>query len=127
MGRGYSRVSGLLLTLIGYSQATAFDTDVVNGIYDITCLVPAIGYILLAFALIYFYPLNKKRVEENARVLAEKNHSKNDKAAKEFIQEKDNADVNVNGVAANNHGTEMAVKDAIVGGSSDENVKNSEK
>ena len=66
-----SGVSGLLLTTIGYSQETAFDTDVVNGIYDITCLVPAVGFVLLALVLIFWYPLGRGRVEENARILAE--------------------------------------------------------
>lgn len=65
-----SGVSGLLLTMIGYSQETAFDTDVVNGIYDITCLVPAVGFVLLALVLIFWYPLGRGRVEENARILA---------------------------------------------------------
>lgn len=65
-------VSGFLLTMIGYSQATAFDENVVKGIYNMTCLVPAVGFILLAIVLKFLYPLNKKRVEENARILAEK-------------------------------------------------------
>lgn len=71
-----SGISGALLTLIGYSQATAFDPDVVNGIYDITCLVPAIGYVLLALVLIFLYPLGKTRVEYNVKILAEKHEKK---------------------------------------------------
>ncbi|MGN0165209.1 MAG: MFS transporter [Lachnospiraceae bacterium] len=67
-----SGVSGLLLTLIGYTQATAYDADVVKGIYNITCLVPVFGYILLAAVLYFLYPLGKARVENNAKVLAEK-------------------------------------------------------
>lgn len=67
-----SGVSGLLLTLIGYTQATAFDENVVNGIYNMTCLVPALGFVLLAIVLKFLYPLDKKRVDENARILAEK-------------------------------------------------------
>ena len=65
-------MSGLLLTLIGYTQATAFDENVVNGIYNMTCLVPALGFVLLAVVLKFLYPLDKKRVDENARILAEK-------------------------------------------------------
>ena len=65
-----SGVSGFLLTAIGYSKETAFDIDVVNGIYDITCLVPAVGFVLLALVLLFLYPLGRKRVEENARVLS---------------------------------------------------------
>lgn len=67
-----SGLSGLLLSIIGYSAATAFDADVVDGIYNITCLAPAIGFVLLALALIFLYPLKKSVVEENARILAER-------------------------------------------------------
>ena len=38
-----SGLTGGLLTMIGYTTATAFDTEVVNGIYDIACIVPAAG------------------------------------------------------------------------------------
>jgi len=65
-------VTGGLLTLIGYSKETAFDPDVTSGIFTLSCLVPAIGFLALALALWFLYPLNKKRVEENARKLAEK-------------------------------------------------------
>lgn len=74
-----SGVSGFLLTMIGYSRETAFDTDVVNGIYNITCLVPGVGFVLLALVLIFWYPLGKKRVEENARVLALKRETGSEK------------------------------------------------
>ncbi len=67
-----SGVTGYLLNYIGYSQDTAFDESVTRGIYDITCLVPAIGYILLALVLYFFYPLTKQRVGENAKILKEK-------------------------------------------------------
>ena len=65
-----SGVTGALLNLIGYSRTTAFEPDVVNGIYDITCLVPAIGYLLLAGVLLFWYPLGKARVEQNVNILA---------------------------------------------------------
>ena len=64
-----SGVTGYLLNYIGYSQDTAFDENVTRGIYDITCVVPAIGYLLLAFVLYFLYPLTKERVQENARKL----------------------------------------------------------
>ena len=67
-----SGVTGFLLNSIGYSQETAFDEAVTQGIYNITCLVPAIGYILLALVLFFFYPLGKKRVEGNAEFLRRK-------------------------------------------------------
>ena len=67
-----SGVAGLLLSIIGYSQATAFEPSVVNGIYHITCLAPAVGFVLLALSLAFLYPLNRKKVQENARILVEK-------------------------------------------------------
>lgn len=65
-------IGGVILSLIGYSVETQFDPAVTRGIYNATCLIPAVGYILLALSLWLFYPLDKKRVEENVRVLAEK-------------------------------------------------------
>ena len=67
-----SAVGGALLTLIGYSAETQFDPNVTEGIYNMSCLVPAIGFVLLAAVLAFLYPLNKKRVESNAAVLAAK-------------------------------------------------------
>lgn len=67
-----SGVTGILLSVIGYSQETAFHPEVTEGIYNLTCLVPAVGYILLAVVLYFFYPLNRERVEKNTGVLAQK-------------------------------------------------------
>ena len=65
-----SGVTGGLLTMIGYSNATQFDPDVTEGIFMLSTLVPAIGFLILGLALLFFYPLNKKRVEDNARILS---------------------------------------------------------
>ena len=65
-------VTGALLGLIGYSAETAFEPAVTEGIFNLACLIPTGGFILLAAALWFFYPLNKKRVEDNAKILAEK-------------------------------------------------------
>ena len=65
-------VSGGLLTFIGYSELTAFDKDVVEGIFDISTIIPAIGFFVLALILWFWYPLHKKQVEENIRRLKEK-------------------------------------------------------
>lgn len=67
-----SGLTGALLSMIGYSQETAFDTQVVNGIYNISTLIPAAGFILLSLVLWFLYPLHKKQVEENIRKLKEK-------------------------------------------------------
>lgn len=60
-----SGMIGGFLTLIGYTSATAFDPEVVNGIFNISCIIPIVGLVAVAAALAFIYPLNKKRVEEN--------------------------------------------------------------
>ena len=65
-------VGGALLTMIGYSAETQFEPSVTQGIYNMSCLVPAIGFILLAVVLFFTYPLGKKRVERNAQILADR-------------------------------------------------------
>ncbi len=67
-----SGLSGALLSLIGYNEATAFNTDVKNGIFDISTLVPAVGFFLLGLILWFWYPLHKKQVEENVEILKAK-------------------------------------------------------
>ena len=62
-------LTGALLSAIGYSDKTAFDEGVLRGIYDISTLVPALGFALLAIILRFWYPLNKKAVDENVRML----------------------------------------------------------
>ncbi len=68
-------ISGWLLSAIGYGPETAFEEAVVNGIYDIAALIPALGFALLAVILWFWYPLRKERVEENARKLREMRES----------------------------------------------------
>ena len=59
-------MTGALLGLIGYSAETAFEPAVTEGIFNLACLIPTGGFILLAAALWFFYPLNKN-VEDNAK------------------------------------------------------------
>ncbi|MGN1164339.1 MAG: MFS transporter [Candidatus Ornithospirochaeta sp.] len=76
LGQAFSAgLSGVLLSAIGYSAETAFDKAVTEGIFNISTLVPALGFLLLALILWFWYPLHKKRVDENVRILKEK-HSK---------------------------------------------------
>ena len=46
--------------------------EIKRGIFDISTLVPAIGLIILALILWFWYPLKKKQVDENVRILSEK-------------------------------------------------------
>lgn len=62
-------LTGLLLTLIGYSQESAFDAPVLDGIFSISTLVPALGFLGLGLILWFWYPLKKHTVEKNVEIL----------------------------------------------------------
>lgn len=64
-----SGLVGILLSAIGYSDSTQFDPAVTNGIYNITTLLPAVGFILLALILWFWYPLHKRQVDDNTERL----------------------------------------------------------
>ncbi len=68
--------SGVLLTLIGYTQDTAFDENVLEGIFNISTLVPAIGFTALGLILWFWYPLHKKEVDRNVELLRQKREDK---------------------------------------------------
>lgn len=70
-------LSGWLLTGIGYSskaaQAGMAQTpQVLDGIFNISTLLPALGFVLLAIVLWFWYPLHKKQVDANVAALKEK-------------------------------------------------------
>ena len=72
-----SGVSGWLLTAIGYNSDVAAaggkqTAEVLGGIFAVSNLVPAIGLILLAVILWFWYPLHKKQVDANVAALKEK-------------------------------------------------------
>ena len=69
-----SGLSGALLSMIGYKKSTAFDKNVVEGIFDISTLLPAVSFILLALILWFWYPLKKKLVDENVEFLRQKHN-----------------------------------------------------
>lgn len=68
-------LAGALLDMVGYSQATQFDASVTNGIYNISTLLPALGFVLMAAILWFWYPLHKKQVDENIAALKEKHNA----------------------------------------------------
>lgn len=68
-----SGMIGALLTMIGYSDKVAANPtaypDILDGIFNLSCIIPAVGLVAVAAALLIVYPLNKKRVEENVAIL----------------------------------------------------------
>lgn len=69
-----SGLSGALLTMIGYNELAAQQgigqTEAVKeGIFDISTLVPTVGFALLALILWFWYPLKKKVVDANVETL----------------------------------------------------------
>lgn len=71
-----SGLIGALLSMIGYSEATAFDPAVTESIFKMSCIAPIIGFVALALILIFLYPLSKSRVEENVAALAARREDK---------------------------------------------------
>ncbi len=70
-------LSGWLLTAIGYNENAVTEgvrqpQSVLNGIYNISTLVPAISFVLLGIILWFWYPLHKKQVDRNVKILEEK-------------------------------------------------------
>lgn len=65
-------LTGLLLELVGYSAATRTNAAVQAGVFNISVLVPALGFALLAIILWFWYPLHKKQVDENVQALKAK-------------------------------------------------------
>lgn len=72
-----SGITGWLLGRVGYQSAVEGvpvqqSAETLQGIYDITTLVPALGFGLLAAVLWLWYPLRKKQVETNTTFLKAK-------------------------------------------------------
>lgn len=67
-----SGLIGGILSIIGYNQNTAFDPVVTGKIFTVSCVIPAVGLLAVGLALIFIYPLNKAKVEENVAELAKR-------------------------------------------------------
>ena len=67
-------LTGLFLTIIGYEKINGvpLPDSVKNGIFNISTIVPAIGFVLLSLVLWFWYPLNKQTVDKNVKILKEK-------------------------------------------------------
>lgn len=75
-------LSGWLLTAIGYNSEAATEglkqTDrVLSGIFNISTLIPAMGFLLLGLVLWFWYPLHKTQVDANVKALKEKHTDAN--------------------------------------------------
>ena len=71
-----SGLIGALLTMVGYSEATAFDPAVTGKIFNLACLAPFAGFVALALILVFLYPLSKTRMEQNIATLAARREGK---------------------------------------------------
>ena len=70
-------LGGVLLSAIGYVNSTAGEvvvqSDAVKaGIYDCMNLLPAVLTLAALVIMFFFFPMGKKQVEENTRILAER-------------------------------------------------------
>ena len=67
-------LTGALLTMIGYVPGAGGGQtpQVLSGIFAISTLVPAAGFVLLAAVLWWWYPLHKRQVDENVALLKQK-------------------------------------------------------
>lgn len=66
-------ISGFALSAIGYNSLATSQTESVKaGIYGLATLFPGIIYILVGLVMMFLYPLSKKVVIENTRILKEK-------------------------------------------------------
>lgn len=64
-----SGLVGGLVSMVGYTQATAFDPDVTLNIFRISCIVRAVGLAAVALALAVLYPLGRNKVRANVAEL----------------------------------------------------------
>ncbi len=63
-------LGGWTLAWIGFDSSKQIQTEaVINGIYTISTLLPALLYLGVGISLLFIYPLNKNRVESNIQKL----------------------------------------------------------
>ncbi len=68
-------LGGYALSLIGYVSSTeniVQAPEVVERIYTVSTIIPAICYFIVAMILIFWYPLSKKKIAENQRIIKER-------------------------------------------------------
>lgn len=66
-------LGGFVLTIIGYQSVATSQTEIViNRIYDANILLPGVIYIAVFLIMVFTFPLNKKQVDENTKILKER-------------------------------------------------------
>lgn len=71
-------VGGFALSLIGYDElADVQSVEVLDRLYGVVNVIPAIGFLLVAVMLWFVYPLSKNKVESNAGELLRRRERKN--------------------------------------------------
>lgn len=72
-------VGGYALSIIGYVSSTeniVQDPAVVQRIYTVSTLIPAICYFIVAVILIFWYPLTKRKIAENQGIIKSRQNTK---------------------------------------------------
>ena len=68
-----SGMIGAFMTMIGYTSVVAKSPadypEVLENIFNLSCIIPAVGMLAVALALIFLYPLGKARVAANVAEL----------------------------------------------------------
>ena len=85
-------LSGWLLEGIGYDSVAASEglrqtEGVLSGIFNISTLVPALGFLLLGLVLWFWYPLHKKQVDANVETLRIKHSEESVETVEEAVEE----------------------------------------
>ena len=76
-------IGGFAIAAVGYNSALEVQTDsALEGIHMLATLVPALVYLTCLLILIFFYPLNKKRLAKMQEELAAKREAKAHEAVK---------------------------------------------
>ena len=63
-------LGGFALDFIGFDSSAQVQTEqVANGIYTLATLIPTVLYLIVGASLAFLYPLTKRKVEENTKIL----------------------------------------------------------
>ena len=76
-------IGGFAIAAIGYDASREVQTnEALNGIHTLATLVPAVVYLGIFLILLFFYPLNKKRLAKMQEELEARRGAKESKVIK---------------------------------------------